>query len=118
MKKIIAVLLALVMAIGLCACGNGGSDSEYAGKYECVSAVWPEMDDWEIGPDGEWIELKDNGKGTYYMGNTVDVKTDIEWTVNGDTFKMENDDLYMSYEGTLSDGTLVLNMEDIIYGNL
>ena len=110
MKKIITLFIAAILVIGLCACGG---DSEYAGKYECVDVYWAEMD-FDIGPDGEWIELDSNGKGDYYMGDTLEFTADIKWSVDGDVFKLGYDDV-TTYEGTLKDGVLEIDMEDITY---
>ena len=111
MKKTIGIIMAAMMLLSLCACGNS---SEYAGKYECVSVVWEEYDNWDIGSDGEWIELRSNGKGEYYLGNTLDWTSKITWSVDGEVFTMGYDDA-TTYEGTLSDGVIVVDMEDITY---
>ena len=74
-KKIMALLLALCLMAALCACG--GDKQDVTGKYNVVSAT---VDGASVPTNGEWIELKKGGKGTFYM----EFEFDLKWELDGE----------------------------------
>ena len=108
LKRIMALLLALCLMATLCACKSDKQD--VTGKYNVVSAT---MDGEDLGTDGEWIELKKGGKGTFYMGFEFDLK----WKLDGEKFTGTISFLGMeeTLEGTLKDGVLTVNYGEVTY---
>ena len=108
LKRIMALLLALCLMATLCACGDDKQD--VTGKYNVVSAT---MDGEDLGTDGEWIELKKGGKGTFYMGFEFTLK----WELDGEKFTGTISFLGMeeTLEGTLKDGVLTFVYGDTTY---
>ena len=106
MKRVAAALLALMMILALSACGGKGED--VTGKYLCVSAKYS---DGSGTPDGEWIELKKGGKGTYYSGFEFDLK----WKLDGEAFtgKVTFMGMETPMEGTLEGGVLKVKYGDM-----
>lgn len=107
MKKIAAALLALMMLFAFTACGGKGAD--VTGKYTCVSAIYS---DGSGEPYGEWLELKNGGKGTYYNGS---FEYDLEWKLDGEAFKGKVTFMGMEdpMEGTLKDGVIKVKYGDV-----
>ncbi len=106
-KRIAAALMALMMIIALTACGSKGPDA--TGKYMCVSAIYSDG----LGePAGEWIELKNGGKGTYHDG---DMDFEFEWKLSGETFngKVLLWGLENPMDGTLKDGVITVKYGDV-----
>ena len=111
MKKVISLMLALVLALSLTACGGkggGASDDPNLGKYigeeySGDGSNWFSLS--EIFDEGEsYIELKDGGKGVFCLGGDA---TDIKWTLENDgTLKLTRDSLESN--GTLKDGLITL----------
>lgn len=99
MKRLSALFLALLMALSLCACG-GGADSAL-GKYTCTSIV---MNDIDLGSSGEWLELKDDGKASVYMGGETH---SAEYTLEENVLTMTIDGQEVG-TGTLENGVLTL----------
>jgi hypothetical protein len=108
LKKLISLFLVLFIAVSLNACGSKAPD--VTGRYEVVSAKW---EDGSGSPDGEWIELEKNGKGTFYMG----YEFDLEWKLDGEDFTGSVTFLGIteSLDGTLKDGVLNVQYGDISY---
>ena len=106
MKRVAAALLALMMILALSACGGKGED--VTGKYLCVSAKYS---DGSGTPDGEWIELKKGGKGTYYSGFEFDLK----WKLDGEAFtgKVTFMGMETPMEGILEGGVLKVKYGDM-----
>ena len=106
MKRVAAALLALMMILALSSCGGKGED--VTGKYLCVSAKYS---DGSGTPDGEWIELKKGGKGTYYSGFEFDLK----WKLDGEAFtgKVTFMGMETPMEGTLEGGVLKVKYGDM-----
>ncbi len=103
MKKIIAAMLVIVMALALVACGASAEMKAAAGKWEGVQSKFVGDEEWEEG--GFSLELNDNGKGT----STRDgASYDITWSVEGENFTMSETflGLTIEYTGTLKDGEL------------
>lgn len=110
MKRILAVILALSMIISFTACGSKGPD--VTGKYTAVSATYDGEDATES-LNGEYIELKNGGKGTYYSG----FEFDLEWKLSGETFTgtVSFMGLGEPCNGTLKDGVLSVTYSDWTY---
>ena len=108
LKRIMALLLTLCLMAALCACKSDKQD--VTGKYNVVSAT---MDGEDLGTDGEWIELKKGGKGTFYMGFEFTLK----WELDGEKFTGQISFLGMeeTLEGTLKDGVLTFDYGDTTY---
>ncbi len=111
MKKLCA--LALVLALGLClaACGGGSSEPDpNLGKYNCVSV---EYDGVDLGSDGEWLELRENGECSLFLIESPD---DGTWELNGTdlTVTIPYSDGDVTLTGTLAGGIATLDIEDLL----
>ena len=100
--------LTAALLLGLAACGEKGPD--VTGKYEAVSAT---AFGEEATLDGEWIELKSGGKGTFYMG----YEFNLNWKLEGETFTGTVSFLGIEEpcNGTLKDGVLTVTYGDFTY---
>lgn len=106
MKKIIAILVALVMALSLCACGGGGTTADpNVGRYlgdQVNFFEWEPMSNiYDAGEN--YLDLLDGGKGTLCLdGDGVD----LTWKLDGDqlTMTIETEDI----TATLADGTITI----------
>jgi hypothetical protein len=104
MKKIIALLLAVVMLLSLAACG--GEPDPNAGKYLGVrgemNGVILTME--ELYPGESYLELKDGGKGKLVLEGDA---FNITWKLDGENFTMdiEGD----ACDGTLKDGVVIFD---------
>ena len=109
--------MALIMCVAVLA-GCGAKGPDVTGKYTVTSSkAYGETTEG----NGEWIELKSGGKGSFYSGDYYDGSEgtvfDMEWKLDGETFTgkvtflgMEND-----CSGTLKDGTLSVTYGDFEY---
>ena len=99
MKRLFALLLALVIVLSLAACGGGSEEVDpNAGRYIGVSAAVGgfSMPMSDIYPGETWIELKSGGKGDIMLdGDSYGFK----WTLEGEAFTL-------TLEGVDSVGTL------------
>jgi ABC-type glycerol-3-phosphate transport system substrate-binding protein len=108
MKKLLILILSLVLALGLVACGNNSSDDELVGRW--VS---------EYGSD--WVTtFNADGTGSHSIswgyGTTFEWRTrggNIRWSYSGhpdmDTpFEISEDTLYI----TVDDGTVFRYIRD------
>lgn len=108
MKRLFALLLALVIVLSLAACGGGSEEVDpNAGKYIGVSAAVGgfSMPMSDIYPGETWIELKSGGKGDIMLdGDSYSLK----WTLEGEdiTISLEGVDSV----GTLKNGTIVVDL--------
>lgn len=109
MKKITALLLAVVMLLSLAACGGGEPDPN-AGIYQGIRG---EMDGIvltmeELFPGESYLELKNGGKAELVLeGDKISGK----WTLEGDKFNLvvEGEDC----PGTLKDGIITFDFTGI-----
>ncbi len=106
--RLLALSMALLLLVPLCACGEKGED--VTGSYNCVSATFA---DGSGSPDGEWLKLEKGGKGTFFSGYEFGLK----WTLKGEDFSGTVSFLGMEQElvGTLKDGVLNASYGDIQY---
>lgn len=112
MKKLTAMLLALVMALTLAACGgkgNGGSKvNPAAGKYMGEEVLsfdeWVPMDEvYDLGDN--YIELKEDGTGCFMLDGDP---TTIEWKLTEDgALTLDRDGSICNC--TLKDGLITVN---------
>ena len=104
MKKTIAVVMALVMALMLVACGASQEMKDAAGTYKCQQSKLVGVNDWET--DEEFtLELKEDGTGTRTTDGT---SYELTWKLEGETFTMTETFLGLTndYTGTLKDGKI------------
>ena len=113
MKKLMAIVLVLVMALSICACGSKSND---AGKYifssmESEGQVYNAEDLSALGLDGGsmYIELRTDGtavisllgetmEGTWKPGSiTIDGDTE-EYTIDGKMLTLANEGEKISFE--------------------
>jgi len=102
MKKTLAVVLALVMALMLVACGASEAQKNAAGTYKCQQGKFVGDAEWQADDDDFTVELKSDGTGTSTRG----LSTDITWTIDGENFTMHEELGNTDYTGTLKDGEL------------
>lgn len=102
MKKLIALVLALVILCALTACtADDPSLDAYCGKYLCYQIS---LSGEICAADGEWIVLDQGGKGRLGISQEVD----MEWDINGKTLVIKA--LGGPYLGKLiEDGDIMLN---------
>lgn len=106
MKRLSALFLALLMALSLCACGGGVDPA--LGKYNCTSIV---MNDINLDGSGEWLELKDGGKASVYMGGET---RSADYTLEENALTMTIDGQEVG-TGTLDNGVLTLEFLDLTF---
>lgn len=110
MKKIFSLALALLMLIGLAACGSSAPADPALGKY-CGDQMdmmgWMSMD--EFFSEGEnYLELKTGGKGVVCI-NGDDI--DITWKLDGENLTVALVGLEDSERaGTLADGVVLIDL--------
>ena len=110
LKKIICLLLAAMMALGLAACGkDAGEDA--AGKYNCI-AVAEDGKNFTAPENEQYVELKKGGKGEIY----TDLAFELTWKLEGESFsgsyKIFGIDAPVT--GTLKDGVLEIRDDDTV----
>ena len=112
MKKLIALLLAATMLLGLCACGGEKIDEAYLGKYTCYEAEADGMlvgADLIFGDDPCTIVLNADGKAQFHVdGEDFDTK----FTITDGTIEL--DDGVETITGTIGDGLLELTMDGVV----
>ena len=106
LSRMIAVLLTLALAIGLCACGSQGGGSEkylfYALDFDGVYVYTDAM-------EGRSLTL--NNDGTGYLDWGDDNQGEIsEWTADGDNLVIKAGISEMN--ATLKDGILTVDLDD------
>jgi len=99
--KLLLIILVMSIVMALAACGSGAEDPA-SGRYNCTSL---EFLGFGSEPSGEYIELSSGGKGKMDILNG---ETSIKWKLNGENISVTY--FFLTYEGTLKDGVLVLDM--------
>ena len=109
MKKIIAILLAIVMLLSLAACGDGEPDPN-AGKYQGISAsaLGMTMEMSEVYPGETWVELKSGGKGTVMLDGD---EFPMKWTLDGEAITITIDGV--DSVGSLADGVITVDLMEM-----
>ena len=108
--KLLSVLLALTMLLGLCSCGK--KEKEGAGMYLCTTIDYGFGDPVED-TEGRYLELRSDGTGTIYYGTSIDLSFDGKWKLrDGELF-------FKTYgvedKGTLKDDVIVLDYSGTVY---
>ena len=114
-SKVAIIIIALVVLAALAVTAvvfivrglSGKKDAPGAGRYECVSYTALGV---ELESDGEWMELKPNGKATVFLqGEEYSGK----WELDGKNFTLHQ--AGDTFEGTLEDGTLEVDFGGVVY---
>lgn len=102
---VVAVIALIALIFAICSGGNG--DDAYLGLYEGTSCV---VSGEDLGAEGEWIELKANGKATLCL---MEDEFSVKWSLDGEnlTVKQGKD----TYTGTLKDGVITIDFEGMLY---
>ena len=104
MKRTLAVILALVMALTLVACGASEAQKNAAGTYNYEKGKF--VGDADYNTDDDFtVTLKEDGTG---FRTTAGTDYDLTWSLDGETFSMTETFLGLTneYTGTLKDGVL------------
>lgn len=132
MKKVIRLLLLIVIILQLVACGNKDStpnsndlvnndkatvtdniNSSLLGYYECIGS---DMQGNKFDPIGEWLELKDDGSGKWFLGATED---NFKWTSNDKEINFDvevaGSEIALQYKATIEDDQIILNTGMLYY---
>ena len=104
MKRLFALLLVFVMLLSLAACGG---DKTNAGVYNAISC---EAMGLSLDCEGDWLELKGNGKGKLCL---MGEEYNCSWALEGEAFTLKNHGEVFS--GTLHNGIITLDFGDMVY---
>lgn len=110
-KKLLALLLAATLLLGLTACGKSG-ESDSVGKYICIAVAYDGENFMTPDVANGYVELKKGGKGTV----SDELSFDITWKLDGETFTGSYKIFGMEapLAGTLKDGLLELKDGSIV----
>lgn len=115
MGKALRLLLAALLALSLCACGSAPSETPAAapapaadpdpnlGRYLCTAVT---VDGMDLGPEGQWILLKEDGLATVYLDREPD---EGSWSLNGSLFSLSITGDQVG-TGILEDGIMTLDL--------
>lgn len=109
MKKILAIGLALLLTLGLCACSGTGGDQAGLGTYQLYAMDYDEdtiLLASELFAGENYITLKSGGKAEMCL---EDDKSDLTWKLDGEQLTVHAADGDM--EGSLKDGVLTLVLD-------
>ena len=109
MKKLTALVLALLLAVSLCACGGSKADQSMLGKYTLYAMEYEKGTNVLASElfDGEsYITLKSGGSADFCMEGDV---ASVKWKSDGGKITISAADGDMT--GTLSDGLLTLDAD-------
>lgn len=118
MKKLLALLLAIVMVMSLVACGGGkeeDAEDDVTGLYICteVEIEGERVDINLIDDENEYsLELKKKGKGVITLENDEFTCT---WELDGEELHIVTDDESIDATGTLKDGVIEIEFEDTLW---
>lgn len=119
MKKLIAIIMAAVLVLGLCACGaSGGNSKDITGRYDLVSmeqmGVSIDVADYleQMGLEVEaYLELKADGAAVLCFGETLDLcyadglmwpaedpEDTAPFTIDGNTLTLSQNGIEMVFE--------------------
>ena len=103
MKRTLALLLILALALSLAACGERADPNE--GVYEAKSGSYKglSVSVKDVFSGGFTLELKSGGKAVLRTGGQ---EYSVRWSLDGEAFKLTAAD--SEYTGTLKDGTMTL----------
>ncbi len=109
-KSRLGLIIGIVVAVALLLTmfgGGGDSDDPNLGMYNAVSCSYG---GFEMSAAGEWLELKSGGK---LKMNLMGEEYSGKWELDGEnlTVTQAGD----TYYGTLSNGTVVLDLSGVIY---
>lgn len=113
MKKAISLILALVLCLSLCACGDNKELEKYYGTYEWEIAYMASVADYVSAK--ETITISKNGTGTFCVVCTKDSQY-----ITADTVLAEGTISWEEVDGYIvitSSGTTYLNEESHFAGN-
>lgn len=107
MKKITALLLALMMVFAFAACGSSEPDDPNCGTYHCTTAemMGVEMDPSEFYDSECSIELKNGGKAKMTLDSDSGSGS---WVVDGNAITITIDGV--DSVGTIEDGVMVIDL--------
>ncbi len=106
MKKITALVLALLLVLSLCACGGSGSDSSMLGTYNLYAMNYDETHvvlAKDLFSGKNYVTLKSGGAAEMALEDEV---ANVTWKADGEKVTVTAADGNM--EGTLKDGILTL----------
>lgn len=106
MKRLSLWILALLMALSLCACGSSGQPT--LGTYTCTSMV---MNDMDLGSSGEWIQLDEDGRAVVYISGE---SRHAEYTLEEEAFTLTMEGQTVG-TGTLGEGRLTLDYMGMVW---
>lgn len=132
MKKITKLLLLVTMIFLLVACGNNESaptsddlvgnekvastdlgNNSLLGYYECTGS---DMQGTKLDPIGEWLELKADGTGAWFLGATEDK---FKWTANKEEIDFDvevaGQEFGLQYKATIEGDKITLNTGMLYY---
>ncbi len=109
MKKITALVIALVLALSLCACGGDKADSAMLGTYTLYAMEYEKNTNVLASElfDGEsYVTLKSGGAAEFCLEGDV---ANVKWKADGTKLTITAADGTM--DGSLSDGLLTLDAD-------
>lgn len=101
MKKILALLVAVMMLLCLFAGCSGGEETPdiKTGTYVATECT---QDGEDAGLDGEYLEIEADGTGVVFFGGE---EYSFDWSLKGDNFTFEDQD-GDTFEGTYESGVI------------
>lgn len=99
---VIAIILLLVLAFS-----GGNSDDANLGMYNVIACEYMGVD---INAYDEWLELKSGNRATIMIDGD---EFSCRWSLDGEDFTLKQGG--DTFEGTLRDGVLTLDIADVLY---
>ena len=111
LKRLPALLLAVIMLLGLTACGKDNG-TDVTGKYLCIAIAEDGVNFIAPEDNQQYVELKKGGKGEIY----TELAFDMTWELDGENFtgnyKIFGIDAPVI--GTLKDNVLEIHDDDVV----